>query len=78
MAETYIVKYRAPGQKMWNTVKDVIEDGMTDRFRWLRLSDDSLLHFPMDSEVILTAERMKVIEKAMSRQVGAPVQMVNV
>jgi len=74
MKETYPVKYRSPGRRFFKTVKNVKEDGMTDKFRWLRLENDILIHFPMDSEVIFTEERQAVITHQMSREAGIPVQ----
>ena len=74
MKDTYKVKYRAPHKMFFKTIKNVLEDGVTEYFRWVRLEDDTLIHFPLDSEVIFPKERQDVITYQMSKAAGQPIQ----
>jgi len=73
---SYTVTYRAPGKVFWRKVKGVYGDGIEKSFRFLTLEDDTQIHFPINSEVIFSPNRMRVIEKNMSRDAGQPIQKV--
>ena len=74
MKETYLVKYRQPGQWFWNKIKNVKGDGVEGSFRFFQTGDDRLVYISAHAEVIFPPERQAIIAKQMSREIGQPIQ----
>ena len=74
MKETYVVKYRQPGQWFWRKVKNVKGDGVEGMFRYFHMENDSIVYVSCDSEVVFPPERQAIITHKMSCEIGQPVQ----
>ena len=70
----YTVKYRVPGKFFWKKLQHVIGDGLQNTYRFFTLEDDTQVHVPLHSEIIFSPERMRVIEKNLSKEAGQPIQ----
>ena len=73
---SYIVRYRQPGQWFWRKVKNVIGDGVYPdiRCRYLSLADDTLIMMSIHAEIRFPPQRMIVIQNQMSKEAGLQVQ----
>lgn len=74
MKETYLVKYRQPGQFFWRKVKNVKGDGVESQFRFFHTEDDAIIYISIHAEVVFPSERQEVITRKMSKEIGQPVQ----
>ena len=72
---TYVVKYRQPGQWFWRTVKGVEGDGIEGNFRFLAKEDGSILNISIEAEVLFPAKRLDLIAKKMSKESGQNIQV---
>jgi len=71
---TYSAKVKFPGCWFWKTIKGIVGDGIERDFRYIHLEDDTMIHFPYSTPIIWHPDRMKFIEKQMSKEAGQPVQ----